>query len=51
MRWATYFAVLEFKADPQIANDKNQLPIAGAAFKGNLPVVKALIEGGAVRPQ
>ena len=36
----------EFKADPQIANDKNQLPIAGAAFKGNLAVVKALIEGG-----
>ncbi|WEL85279.1 ankyrin repeat domain-containing protein [Pseudomonas sp. CBSPCAW29] len=40
--------LLEFKADPQIANDKNQLPIAGAAFKGNLPVVKALIEGGAL---
>lgn len=39
--------LLEFKADPQIANDKHQLPIAGAAFKGNLPVVKALIEGGA----
>ncbi|MDY7554394.1 ankyrin repeat domain-containing protein [Pseudomonas veronii] len=38
--------LLEFKADPQIANDKHQLPIAGAAFKGNLPVVKALIEGG-----
>ena len=38
--------LLEFKADPLIANDKNQLPIAGAAFKGNLPVVKALIEGG-----
>ena len=40
--------LLEFKADPQIANDKNQLPIAGAEFKGNLPVVKALIEGGAL---
>jgi len=39
--------LLEFKADPQIANDKNQLPMAGAAFKGNLAVVKALIEGGA----
>ncbi len=26
--------LLEFKADPLIANDKNQLPIAGAAFKG-----------------
>ncbi|MCF5054888.1 ankyrin repeat domain-containing protein [Pseudomonas syringae] len=38
--------LLEFKADPLIANDKNQLPIAGAAFKGNLAVVKALIEGG-----
>ncbi|MBA1291767.1 ankyrin repeat domain-containing protein [Pseudomonas lurida] len=38
--------LLEFKANPLIANDKNQLPIAGAAFKGNLPVVKALIEGG-----
>ena len=38
--------LLEFKADPLIANDKNQLPIAGAAFKGNLPVVKALIAGG-----
>ena len=39
--------LLEFKADPLIANDKNQLPMAGAAFKGNLAVVKALIEGGA----
>ncbi|WP_321864367.1 ankyrin repeat domain-containing protein [Pseudomonas paraveronii] len=39
--------LLEFKADPQIANDKHQLPMAGAAFKGHLPVVKALIEGGA----
>ena len=38
--------LLEFKADPLIANDKNQLPIAGAAFKGTLDVVKALIEGG-----
>ena len=36
--------LLEFKADPLIANDKNQLPIAGAAFKGNLPVVKAVID-------
>lgn len=38
--------LLEFKADPLIANDKNQLPIAGAAFKGSLNVVKALIDGG-----
>ncbi|AIG05642.1 ankyrin domain-containing protein [Pseudomonas fluorescens] len=39
--------LLEFQADPQIANEKHQLPIAGAAFKGNLEVVRALIEGGA----
>ena len=39
--------LLEFKADPLIANDKNQLPIAGAAFKGDLAVVKALVEAGA----
>ncbi|NVZ58565.1 ankyrin repeat domain-containing protein [Pseudomonas edaphica] len=38
--------LLEFKADPLIANDKNQLPIAGAAFKGDQAVVEALIEGG-----
>jgi len=39
--------LLSFKADPQIANDKNQLPMAGAAFKGNLPMVRLLVEKGA----
>jgi hypothetical protein len=39
--------LLRYKADPLIANDKNQLPMAGAAFKGNLPIVQLLIEEGA----
>ena len=34
--------LLEHKADPEIRNDNGQSPIAGAAFKGDLPVVKAL---------
>ena len=34
-------------ADPEIRNDNGQSPVAGAAFKGDLGVVQALIEHGA----
>ncbi|WP_407315722.1 ankyrin repeat domain-containing protein [Pseudomonas sp. nanlin1] len=39
--------LLSHRADPQIANDRNQLPIAGAVFKGDLEMVRLLVEGGA----
>ena len=39
--------LLKHKADPEMRNGNGQSPIAGAAFKGDLPVVTALIEGGA----
>ena len=32
--------LLEHKADPEVRNDNGQSPIAGAAFKGNLEMVK-----------
>jgi ankyrin repeat protein len=38
--------LLEHGADPLIANDNGQLPIAGAAFKGDLPMIELLIEHG-----
>jgi len=34
--------LLKHQADPEIRNDNGQSPIAGAAFKGDLAVVKAL---------
>ena len=39
--------LLKHKADPEQRNGNGQSPIAGAAFKGDLAVVKALVEGGA----
>ncbi|WP_028694677.1 ankyrin repeat domain-containing protein [Pseudomonas cremoricolorata] len=38
--------LLRHGADPLIANDNNQLPIAGAAFKGDLPMIRLLVENG-----
>ncbi|WP_313432483.1 ankyrin repeat domain-containing protein, partial [Pseudomonas sp.] len=32
--------------DPLIANDNGQLPIAGAAFKGDLAMIRLLLESG-----
>ncbi|UFH50866.1 ankyrin repeat domain-containing protein [Pseudomonas sp. KNUC1026] len=39
--------LMRYGADPMMANDRGQLPIAGAAFKGDLAVMRALVEGGA----
>ena len=39
--------LLKHKADPELRNANGQSPIAGAAFKGDLAVVKALVEAGA----
>ena len=39
--------LLKHKADPEQRNGNGQSPIAGAAFKGDLAVVKALVAGGA----
>ncbi len=36
--------LLKHKADPEIRNGNGQSPIAGAAFKGDLAVIKALVE-------
>ena len=33
-------------ADPLIANDNGQLPIAGAAFKGDMAMIRLLLENG-----
>ncbi len=38
--------LLKHKADPEIRNDNGQSPIAGAAFKGDLEVVRMLVEEG-----
>ncbi|KJF25074.1 ankyrin repeat domain-containing protein [Rhodococcus sp. AD45-ID] len=40
-------ALIERDADVNRANDKNQTPLAGAVFKGEDAVVKALVSGGA----
>jgi uncharacterized protein len=34
-------------ADPNLTNDKNQTPLAGAIFKGEDEIVKLLLEKGA----
>jgi ankyrin repeat protein len=34
-------------ADPNLANDKGQTPLAGAVFKNEIEVVRALVDGGA----
>lgn len=39
--------LLERGADPNAANAKGQKPLAGASWKGSLPVVRALVEHGA----
>ncbi|QXI44697.1 ankyrin repeat domain-containing protein [Pseudomonas wayambapalatensis] len=38
--------LLAHGADPLIANDNDQLPIAGAAFKGDLAMIRLFIEHG-----
>ena len=40
-------AMIERGADVNRPNDKNQTPLAGAVFKGEDAVVKALVSGGA----
>lgn len=39
--------LLAHGANPNILNDRNQSPLAGAVFKNESAVVKALLEGGA----
>lgn len=39
--------LMSMGADPNVANDRGQSPIAGAVFKGYDDVVKVLFEGGA----
>ncbi|MBC7490385.1 MAG: ankyrin repeat domain-containing protein, partial [Glaciimonas sp.] len=39
--------LLAYKADPELRNNNGQTPIAGAAFKGDLPMIQILIEQGA----
>lgn len=43
----TVRALLERGADPNRLNDRGQSPIAGAVFKNEPEVVKALLGGGA----
>ncbi|MER7080581.1 hypothetical protein SAMN02982929_03937 [Saccharopolyspora kobensis] len=43
----TVRALLDRKADPDLRNDRDQSPIAGALFKGEEAVVKLLREAGA----
>ncbi|MDA3648013.1 ankyrin repeat domain-containing protein [Saccharopolyspora indica] len=43
----TVRALLDRKADPDLRNDRDQSPIAGALFKGEEAVVKVLREAGA----
>lgn len=38
--------LLAHGADPLIANDNGQLPIAGAAFKGDMAMICLLLEHG-----
>ena len=44
---STVQMLLEKGADPNRVNDRGQSIIAGAVFKGHVPVVKLLHEGGA----
>lgn len=39
--------LLAHGANPNILNDRNQSPLAGAVFKNETAVVEALLEGGA----
>lgn len=39
--------LLAHGANPNILNDRNQSPLAGAVFKNEAAVVKALLEGAA----
>ena len=39
--------LLAHGANPNILNDRNQSPLAGAVFKNEIAVVKALLEGAA----
>lgn len=39
--------LLAHGANPNILNDRNQSPLAGAVFKNETAVVKALLEGAA----
>lgn len=39
--------LLSFGSDPNILNDRQQSPLAGAIFKGEKEVVNALLGGGA----
>jgi ankyrin repeat protein len=43
----TVRALLARGADPDLANDRGQTPLAGAVFKKEREVVKALLEAGA----
>jgi uncharacterized protein len=43
----TVRALLDLGADPDLRNDRNQAPIAGALFKGADDVVAVLVEAGA----
>jgi ankyrin repeat protein len=39
--------VVERGADPELANDRGQVPLAGAAFKGDITIARLLLDGGA----
>jgi ankyrin repeat protein len=39
--------LLEHGGDPELANDRGQIPLAGAAFKGDTEMARLLIENGA----
>ena len=39
--------LLEHGGDPQLANDRGQIPLAGTAFKGDTEMTRLLIEHGA----
>lgn len=39
--------LLQHAADPNIVNDKNQSPIAGAIFKNEVECTELLVRGGA----
>ena len=39
--------LLKFGSNPDILNDRQQSPLAGAIFKGEKEVVEALLDGGA----
>lgn len=46
-RSATVTALLERQADANRANDRGQTPLAGAVFKSEVDVIKALVAAGA----